>query len=108
MRQHTVLLPWYVRSRAKNKLSLERNWASTVSIPYAPSISETIRRALNQEGIRVACTSTGLLGKSLIHVKDSMPKHNAGHLVYKLSCQDSIYIGEPPDQWPTERRNIRG
>ncbi len=36
------------------------------------------------------------LGKSLIHVKDSLPKYNASQLVNKLSCQDCTteYIGE--------------
>ncbi len=35
-------------------------------------------------------------GKSLTHVKDSIPKYIAGQLVYKLSSQDctTVYIGE--------------
>ncbi len=44
----------------------------------------------------MAFTSTNTLGKSLTHVKDSIPKDKASQLVYKLSCQDctTVYIGE--------------
>ncbi len=61
-----------------------------------PKISEAIRGTLNYEGIRVAFTSTSTLGKSLTHVKDSIPKNKAGQLVDKLSYQDctTVYIGE--------------
>ncbi len=52
----------------------ERNWTSTVCIPYVPKISEAIRRKHNSEDIRVAFASTSTLGKSLTHVKDSIPK----------------------------------
>ncbi len=74
-----------------------RNQApSTVRIPYVPYISEAIRRTLNQEGIRVAFSSTNTSGKPLNHVKHSIPIYNVGQLVYKLSCQDctAVQIGE--------------
>ncbi len=77
-----------VKTRVRNQAPLERNWAPTVCIPYAPKISEAIRRILNQEGLRIAFTSTNTLGKSLTHVKYSFPKYDAGQLVYRLSCQD--------------------
>ncbi len=85
-----------VKTRIPNQVPLERNWTSTVCIPYVPKISEAIRRTLNPEGIRVAFTSTNTLGKSLTHVKDAIPKDKASQLVYKLSCQDCTteYIGE--------------
>ncbi len=82
------------KNRIRNQAPLERNWI--VCIPYVPKSSEAIRRRLNQEGSRVALTSTNTLGKSLSHVNDSIPKYIAGQLVYKLTCQDCtpVYIGE--------------
>ncbi len=85
-----------VNTRITNQAPLEHNWKSTVCIPYVPKISEAIRRTLNPEGIRVAFASTNTLGKSLPHVKDSIPKYKVGQLVYKLSCQacTTVYISE--------------
>ncbi len=76
-----------------NQPPWDRYWTSTVCIPYVPKTPQAIRRTLNQEGIRVAFTSTNTLGKSFTHVNDSIPKYNAGQLVYKLSCT-TIYIDE--------------
>ncbi len=85
-----------VKTCITNQAPLERNWTSTVCIPYVPKISEAIRRALNPEGFPVAFTSTSTLGKSLTHVKDSIPKDKAGQLVYKLAGQGctTVYISE--------------
>ncbi len=60
-------------SRIRNQAPLERYWTSTVCIPYVPYISEAMRRTFNQEGIRVALSSTNTPGKPLNHVKDSIP-----------------------------------
>ncbi len=85
-----------VKTRIRKQAPLERNWASTVCIPYLPKTFEAIRRTLGQEGNRVALTPTKTLGKSLTHAKVSIPKYSAGQLVYKLSCQDckTVYMGE--------------
>ncbi len=42
-----------VKTRIANQVPLERNWTSTVYIPYVPKISEAIRRTLHSEGMRV-------------------------------------------------------
>ncbi len=84
------------KTRITNQAPLERNWTSTVCIPFVPKFSEAIRRTPNPEGVRVTVASTNTLGKSLTHVKGSLPKYKAGQLVYKLPCQDctTVYIGE--------------
>ncbi len=43
-----------VKTRITNQAPLERNWTSTVCIPYVPRISDAIRRTLSPEGFRVA------------------------------------------------------
>ncbi len=85
-----------VKTRFTNQAPLKRNWTATVCNTFVPKFSEAIRRALHPEGVRVAVASTNTLGKSLTHVKDSIPKYKAGQLVYKLSCYDctTVYIGE--------------
>ncbi len=75
-----------VKTRITNQVPLERNWTSTICISYVQRIAEAIRRTLNPEGIQVAFASTNTLGKSLTHVKGSIPKDKAGQLVYKLLC----------------------
>ncbi len=85
-----------LKTRITNQAPWERNWTSTICIPYVPKIADAIRKTLYPEGIRVAFASTNTLGKSLTHVKDAIPRDKAGQLVYKLSCLDctTVYIGE--------------
>ncbi len=89
-----------VKTRIPNQAPLERNWRSTVCIPYVSNISEVIRRTLNQEGIRVAFTSTNTLGKSKIQFL-KITQANWFTNSHARTVRQCTWV-RPLDQWPTE------
>ena len=73
-----------------------RNWGSAVALPYIEGKSEAIRRVLGQVGIKATFTSNNNIGRTLTHLKDSVPDGDLGNVVYRINCLDceTVYVGE--------------
>jgi hypothetical protein len=78
----------------------QKQWLTTVVIPYRRNTSEDIRRTLNQYNIRIAFQATNTLRKNLVHLKDPQPRGEQVNCVYMLHCNDceSCYVGQTARQ----------
>ena len=74
----------------------DKEWLSTVVIPYRKSTSEDLRRILNQYNIRVAFQATNTLRQQLVKLKDPITSLERSNCVYKLKCKDceACYVGQ--------------
>jgi hypothetical protein len=74
----------------------EKQWLSTITIPYMKDSSDAIRRILNSVDIRVAYKSSNTLASKFRSVKDPVDNCQKGDLIYKVSCTDCdrVYIGQ--------------
>ena len=74
----------------------DKEWLSTVVIPYRRTTSEDIRRVLNRHKIRVAFQASNTLRKQLVKLKDPIPTLEKSNCVYRLQCKDceASYVGQ--------------
>ncbi|CAH8464949.1 unnamed protein product [Schistosoma rodhaini] len=90
-----------VRKERKAKLQcVQKDWKSTVVIPYRSETSEEIKRILNKHDIRVYFRTCDTIRSSLVKVKDRLPKEEQQNIVYEINCQDcnAAYVGETSRQ----------
>ena len=73
-----------------------REWLSTIVIPYRKTTSEDIRRVLNRYNIRVAFQASNTLRRQLVKLKDPVTPLEQTNCVYKLKCRDceACYVGQ--------------
>ena len=65
-----------------------------MSIPYVKGVSEPISRFLRAHNVIVGHSSKNIR-KSLVHVKDRLPKGKQKETVYEVKCEcGEVYIGE--------------
>ena len=78
----------------------DKNWISTVVIPYRRNTSEDIRRILNRHNIRVAFKVSNTLHQKLVRLKDPLRTSDKSNCVYKLQCKDcnACYVGQTARQ----------
>ena len=78
----------------------EKEWLTTVVVPYRKTTSEDIRRILNKYKIRVAFQANNTLRKHLVKLKDPLPSLEKSNCIYRLHCEDCkvCYIGQTSRQ----------
>ena len=79
-----------------NPPSPSPKYESFTSLPYIREVSDTIRRILNQIGIKVAMKPYLTIGNYLPSLKDPLKESEISGLVYQVPCHDcgSVYIGQ--------------
>ena len=65
-------------------------------LPYVGTVSQTLRRCLEQHGIRTAFKSDTTLRNHLVRPKNPVPPGRRDGVVYRIPCGewDAVYIGE--------------
>ena len=65
-------------------------------LPYVERVSQTLRRCLEQHGIRTVFKSDTTLRNHLVRPKDPVPPGIRDGVVYRIPCGecDAVYIGE--------------
>ena len=78
----------------------DKEWISTVVIPYRRTTSDDIRRILNKFNIKVAFQATNTLRRKLVKLKDPLSDSEKSDCVYRLNCADceACYIGQTARQ----------
>ena len=70
-------------------------YKSTAVLPYIKGLSETLRRNLQQQGIRTVFKSDTTLRSQLVKPKDPADPNQQDGVVYKIPCEcGKVYIGE--------------
>ena len=84
------------RSSIVPPVSENREWLSTIVIPYRKNTSEDIRRVLNRYNIRVAFQASNTSRRQLVKLKDLVSTLEQSNCVYKLKCSDceACYVGQ--------------
>ena len=71
------------------------DFKSSAVLPYIKGVSETLRRSLQQQGIRTVFKSDTTLRSRLVRPKDPADPSKQDGVVYKISCEcGKVYIGE--------------
>ena len=80
----------------KPTLDSTQEVVATVTIPYIRGTSESIRRILSKENIRVAFRSRTTVRSILTNVRPRISQHDKKGVVYCIPCQDcdKVYVGE--------------
>ena len=70
-------------------------YKSTAVLPYIKGLSETLRRNLQQQGIRTVFKSDTTLRSQLVKPTDPADPNKQDGVVYKIPCEcGKDYIGE--------------
>ena len=81
------------RPTANNEPTQE--FKSTAVLPYIKSVSEVLRRCLQQQGVRTVFKSDTTLRSYLVRPKDTLEPGKQDGVVYKIPCEcGKVYIGE--------------
>ena len=68
---------------------------STAVLPYVQGVSESLRRCLEQQGIRTVFKSDTTLRSHLVRPKDTVNPAKQDGVVYRIPCEcGKVYIGE--------------
>ena len=67
-----------------------------VTVPYVQGLSEKVQRIFKRHGVQCALKPNHTLRSMLVRPKDTRPRLDTSHLVYKIPCAncDTPYIGE--------------
>ena len=67
-----------------------------ISIPYIQGTSETVRRILNETGVKVAIKPVRTIGRLLLPPKDPRKPEKKSSLIYQVPCFDCdfVHIGQ--------------
>ena len=89
------------RPRAQRE---QANHRAMAVLPYVERVSKTLRRCLQQHGIRTVFKSDTTLRNHLVRPKDPVPPGRRDGVVYRIPCGecDAVYIGETGR--PVQRR----
>ena len=81
------------RPRAQKE---QANHRALAVLPYVERVSQTLRRCLEQHGIRTVFKSDTTLRNHLVRPKDPVPPGRRDGVVYRIPCGecDAVYIGE--------------
>ena len=72
-----------------------KEYKSMVVLPYVKGLSETLRRNLQQQGIRTVFKSDTTIRSQLVRPKDPADPNQQDGIVYKIPCEcGKVYIGE--------------
>ena len=68
----------------------------TAVLPFVDGLSQSLRRCLQDHGIRTVFRSDTTLRKQLVRPKDPVPFDRKDSVIYKIPCDecDKVYIGE--------------
>ncbi|XP_041467403.1 uncharacterized protein LOC121417737 [Lytechinus variegatus] len=83
--------------KPKERIILEeKQFTSTVVLPYVSSIAHQLRRRLEKHNIRAVFKSDTTLRNQLVTAKDPIPTYRKDGVVYQIPCKDCnfSYIGE--------------
>ena len=68
---------------------------ATAVLPYVKSLSEQLRRCLQQQGVRAVFKSETTLRSPLARPKDAVDPAKQDGVVYRIPCEcGKVYIGE--------------
>ena len=71
---------------------------STAVLPYVQGVSESLRRCLEQQGIRTVFKSDTTLRSHLVRPKDTVNPAKQDGVVYRIPCEcGKVYIGKQGD-----------
>ena len=62
------------------------NYKSFAVLPYTEGVSQTVRRCLQDHGIKTVFKSDTTLRSQLVRPKDPVPKYRKDGVVYKIPC----------------------
>nr|XP_054763188.1 uncharacterized protein LOC129269711 [Lytechinus pictus] len=84
-------------SKPKERIILEeKQFTSTIVLPYVSTIAHQLRRRLEKHNIRTVFKSDTTLRNQLVRAKDPVPTNRKDGVVYQIPCKDCnfSYIGE--------------
>ena len=89
----------FVQKIAKARTTPRREpvaeFKSTAVLPYVQAVSESLRRCLEQQGIRTVLKSDTTLRSHLVRPKDTVNPAKQDGVVYRIPCEcGKVYIGE--------------
>nr|XP_054761189.1 uncharacterized protein LOC129267564 [Lytechinus pictus] len=84
------------RKPKKRIILEEKQFTSTIVLPYVSTIAHQLRRRLEKHNIRTVFKSDTTLRNQLVRAKDPVPTNRKDGVVYQIPCKDCnfSYIGE--------------
>ena len=81
----------------------KKTYRGFATLPYVKSLSEAVRRILEEDGIKVIFKPFNKLGDILTHIKDPVPLEERKGLFCQIPCLNcpEVYIGETQRRFST-------
>ena len=95
------------KARTTPRRELVAEFKSTVVLSYVQGVSESLRRCLEQQGIRTVFKSDTTLRSHLVRPKDTVNPAKQDGVIYRIPCECEVYIGETERSIKEHDRDIR-